>query len=822
MRLLAHILLIVLVPVVASAAPPDLILDGATMTLGGEQTFGQVSLTNGARIIVPNFNGTDRVSTGNLVLHADSIFIDASSTITARGVGYRTVRCNDGSGPAAFPLSGGRGGCSVLDSGGGGAHFGMGGRGTKDCFVFGAPNSCQFPQEFEENCIGQVNGAANGCVSTSNCGNFDGLPTVAGQSYKHSIWEIEFGASGGDKGCRDGDGFGVSPTTGGSGGGRIVLAAVNASQTGTLTLSGTLNADGNRGCASNNDSGGGGAGGSILIVGDQVIIGATAVVTASGGIGGDAANKNTTQFPECAGTQLSGTCDDCGGGGGGGLVSVLSRTSDIRTGATFSVRGALGGGCAICQGQTGGDSGELQIDGTYVGEVCDGFDNDFDGVIDNGFANASCGQGTCAVSIPTCQGGVPPMCTPVLSGDPSCEGSRGTARPRIALLLDSSASMLQTLGGTVTFGDGSNDHPGIDLNGDAQANDSKLFIAKGAVSQLISAHPEFDFALSRYHQDESLNRSCLTSKWMECQGFCCTYDNPAGQISASPMSCVLSLPVDGGGGNIALTLHEDSPSTNRCINYSGTCGSPRRGADILVGFESDVRQHLMWLDGGETNFNPLSIPGNYCGGLGGDCELRGTGPTPIADALGALYDYVTPIQTTDPATGCRGYSVILISDGGEECGGDPVQAATELLAKNIKTYVIGVSVNASQGATLDAIAAAGGTNAFIPVNASDQILPALTSIVSALPSEPCSGPVQSCDVTGCPTGQLCQSGACVADPCQTNTCRLVGGGFACAMAGRTGSKGGLLVCLLIGLTLVFLRRSSARRTRSMPGFGAGH
>lgn len=46
--------------------------------------------------------------------------LDASATISAKGAGYWTTVCRDGSGPSAYPLSGGRGGCSVRDSGGGG------------------------------------------------------------------------------------------------------------------------------------------------------------------------------------------------------------------------------------------------------------------------------------------------------------------------------------------------------------------------------------------------------------------------------------------------------------------------------------------------------------------------------------------------------------------------------------------------------------------------------------------------------------------------------------------------------------------------------
>src|SRR5690606_7100611 len=122
------------------------------------------------------FNG-NRLLTGNLVLKATgrdpsstfSIRVDAKSRITAKGAGYQGKLCDDGPGPAGAPLAGGRGGCSVLDSGGGGGHFGRGGRGTKDCFVFGSSTSCEFPQEFEEDC-GNLNGAGNACVATTEAG----------------------------------------------------------------------------------------------------------------------------------------------------------------------------------------------------------------------------------------------------------------------------------------------------------------------------------------------------------------------------------------------------------------------------------------------------------------------------------------------------------------------------------------------------------------------------------------------------------------------------------------------------------------------------
>lgn len=114
------------------------------------------------------------------------------------------------------------------------------------------------------------------------------------------------GASGGDKGCRDGDGWSIA--TGGNGGGKIIL-----NSTGKIEIYGTVTAAGNRGCGLENDSGGGGAGGSIILVAAGAItLGSTTKITVEGGKGGDSQAKSD---PECSGTQQGGTCDDCGGGG---------------------------------------------------------------------------------------------------------------------------------------------------------------------------------------------------------------------------------------------------------------------------------------------------------------------------------------------------------------------------------------------------------------------------------------------------------------------------------------------------------------------------
>lgn len=67
--------------------------------------------------------------------------------------------------------------------------------------------------------------------------------------------------------------------------------------------------------------------------------------------------------------------------------------------------------------QTCDDLGKWGLD--CVGEVlpstetCDGFDNDCDGQVDQGFEPITCGQGPCQVTVNECENGVPQTCVPL-------------------------------------------------------------------------------------------------------------------------------------------------------------------------------------------------------------------------------------------------------------------------------------------------------------------------------------------------------------------------------------------------------------------------
>ncbi|MDD9966116.1 MAG: VWA domain-containing protein [Myxococcales bacterium] len=803
----------------AALAQSVLIVDGETQTLSGQQRYDHICVLNGGALLVDRYAGGPKDQLGNLELLASTIHVDATSSVSARGRGYQARQCMDGAGPS--DVAGGRGGCSVWDSGGGGAHFGGGGRGTVDL-----QGVLHGEVSFEDDCDIDFTpdgpnptpstGAGGTCEDTRVvCGEAmmscpDGRggrfcrigPSVAGIEYWHNVYDPEFGAAGGDKGCNDGDGANNgNPIVGGHGGGRVVIAGLShlgdgsdspcgaGLSPGQVRFDGTLDAGGTRGCGHGNDSGGGGAGGTVLVVGQDVAIGGGARLSAAGGLGGDTFAKDVDPHGDCASNSQDpgSTCDDCGGGGGGGIISVLSADSTIDPGAEFDVSGAPGGTCNLCQGEAGGGAGELQLDGAYVGEFCDGFDNDFDGEIDEGLGTLTCGHGSCAMSIPACTAGVPTTCSPATGIDESCNSSVDGARARIAIVLDSSASMLLDLAGNPTFGDGSVEHPGLSTDGDGQPNDSRMFLAREAVAQVVSAYPEIDFGLARYHQDQGLLRACQTARWFECQDLVASYDDPSDNAGA--VACTK----DWGNAVGSLDIRQDPSPTNdeECIHYAGSCGPPRRGADVLSGFGTRAVDLVRWLDGRETHFIDDATPGNVCDHAGGgDCELRATGPTPLAGSLLAMEDYIVPIRATDPAVACRGYSVILVTDGAESCNGDPASAAARLHDMfGIEVYVIAVSVQPDELVSLDEIASSGSgseRNA-IPVNSSQALVTSLTEIVAAsIRSETCNGMDDDCDgavdedfpalASACDDGLL---GVCRGEG--SRVCNTAGDGTECSI-----------------------------------------
>lgn len=402
-------------------------------------------------------------------------------------------------------------------------------------------------------------------------------------------------------------------------------------------------------------------------------------------------------------------------------------------------------------------------------------------------------------------------------------------KPRFLIIVDTSGSMSLTPGGTETRGDGSARHPGCNVDGYAAFDGSRLYQAKQALNDTISAFGVAEFALARYKATD-INQRCTVGKDANGDGI---NDDCAGLADPTNYGCIDPTDVPGTdtfcavnrgwGCNSGWPGRADSLCYAECGVTSGTCCTNRKpgiatpdprdiytkglecptssdcvyptcdGADVVVGFPSGGSNYdslLSWLDGVET------FP------AGNNRELRANGATPLAGSLAAALHWLTDASKTSVGAGagllsstlgardakaaCRSYNVILITDGVENCdvrasgantedrAAGASAAAAALRAAGVKTYVIGFAVNDS---TLNTIAAAGGTSAALLANDRAQLTARLGDIITA------SIPTPTCDCDGTcddEDGVFTQKGR----PCTVGVgrCKRTGA-FACSPDG---------------------------------------
>ena len=231
--------------------------------------------------------------------------------------------------------------------------------------------------------------------------------------------------------------------------------------------------------------------------------------------------------------------------------------------------------------------------------------------------------------------------------------------------------------------------------GDSRANDSRLAKVKAGISDVLRAFGEVEFGLMRFHQ---------RSEAFQCP------------------TAIASLR-SGGWQGAGLA----------------PCADGFNAGDLLVSFSPDNRSELLaWMDG-QANYSGTPPPGF-------DHELRGSGTTPLAGILGSARDQLGQLQAAD-ARSCRPYRVVLVTDGGETCGGNPTAAAAALLAAGIRVHVIGfATADPAITASLNAIAAAGGTGQAVVVEDPVSLSRAMAAIVNdSILVEKCNGADDDCD-----------------------------------------------------------------------------
>lgn len=246
--------------------------------------------------------------------------------------------------------------------------------------------------------------------------------------------------------------------------------------------------------------------------------------------------------------------------------------------------------------------------------------------------------------------------------------------PRVMVIFDTSGSMLWNPAGEVDCqGDGS---PGHEHRGCPDG--SRLFFAKGALSNIVENSEGVEFGLLRYGQLEPGDA-----------GFNTTH---------------------------AGARYRDANGAEITINYDGStngCGP----ADLLVEpgpMSNDAV--LGWMDGRED--------------YPADKELRADGFTPLTASMDSASGALTEILSNDPLVECRPYYILLLTDGYQQCpdgdANDPayrdrvraqlVDQANELrqlgimgAQYDVRTFVVGFGSGTAFATELDDVARAGGT-----------------------------------------------------------------------------------------------------------------
>ncbi len=364
---------------------------------------------------------------------------------------------------------------------------------------------------------------------------------------------------------------------------------------------------------------------------------------------------------------------------------------------------------------------------TGAPECSDGIDNDGDGIIDFAGGDPGCDDANDSNEIEfrecqdlldneTISDGVADFLT-----DPGChswndDDERDFSFPddiyaRLLILFDTSGSMnWNACDQTFTGGDGSSACGGDDVLcadcnasgcGDGLPNDSRMYKVKDGLSDAVIGYGSVEWGLMRFHQ-KAMDFQCPTTNASLQSG---------GWQGAGSAPC---------GG---------VPNTG--VFNTG---------DLLVGFSPDNAEDLLeWMD------HDSNYPGTPPAGM--DFELRGSGTTPLGGSLNSAGIYLTDTQSSDPVAACRPYRVILVTDGGETCGGDPVASAAALDAVGIPVHVIGFATSdVAIINSLNAIAAAGGTSEAVFADDKVSLSAAIASIISdSILVEYCNDADDDCD-----------------------------------------------------------------------------
>jgi hypothetical protein len=393
-----------------------------------------------------------------------------------------------------------------------------------------------------------------------------------------------------------------------------------------------------------------------------------------------------------------------------------------------------------------------------------------------------------------------------------------TDKPRFVILLDNSTSMTQNLAGVQTHGDGSEAQQGCNIDGKSTAgwayDDSKLYLAKAAVIDTISAFGAAEFALATYNRTQlgqacSANAECTAlvsgAVCVDVPGDSTTQKYCANHAGDSYMECSTGT---------GCTSCANPADTNDlvfdwgafdCLYSKCSFAQGCIGGQVIVGFPGSGTSNLLdmyhWIDGKE-DLPPFSATSNR--------EIRAVTMTPLASALDSVRAWLTDASKTnigagagllstttaarDPRAACRPYNIILITDGEDTCSpnatNDPVTAAGAAYSAGVNVYVVGFGTGFSTVLASMAMAGSGQRQAaYFASNRADLTANLGDILLNAIPKPKCN-----CDATcydqaaAFPLrGQACSVGVGRCKRQGFYACNAAGDGVVCANAAACGA-----------------------------------
>jgi hypothetical protein len=310
--------------------------------------------------------------------------------------------------------------------------------------------------------------------------------------------------------------------------------------------------------------------------------------------------------------------------------------------------------------------------------------------------------------------------------------------PRVLMLVDTSGSMAWDIAGFRTNGDGSSDAWDASHDCCPGVGGSRLFIAKEAMSQMVLATGDIDFALMKFPQ--RYYTAGNVSGCAECESINYRYNQVDGQFDR--------LRYYFGAA--------DDPVSGECDFYidfsTGNRPSWLAVPFVTTGTVGNSQEIVSWMDHyeftGAGTVAASDFPGPWSDSL--EQELRAEGYTPLGEAVLGAYNYLNEVIGSDTLFDCRPYSLLILSDGDPELPSgicddpdDPVPAVQSLSALGVDTWVVGL---AHESDTLDEMALAGGSGSAFTAYSEQELSSILYTIISeSIVFEKCNYEDDDCD-----------------------------------------------------------------------------